>query len=140
MNGKEMTDGKILAAFEACTLPAENWDHRAHLRIAYVYASTLPLKQAVDKMRAGIQTYNTAIDTPEAIDRGYHETITIAFMRLVFHSIGTHIYESSDHFYRNHPELLEKKILLQFYSRERLMSREAKRGFLAPDIQPLPFP
>jgi hypothetical protein len=30
-----MTDDEFLAAFEDCTLPFEQWHHRAHVRIAF---------------------------------------------------------------------------------------------------------
>ena len=79
-----MNDQQLLAAFESCTLPSEQWDHRAHVRIAYLYASQLGLADAIDRVRIGIKAYNKATDTPEAIDRGYHETMTLAFTTLVF--------------------------------------------------------
>ncbi len=34
-----MTDDEFLAAFEDCTLPFEQWHHRAHVRVAFLYAS-----------------------------------------------------------------------------------------------------
>lgn len=90
-------------------------------------------------MRRGIQAYNKATDTPESIDRGYHETITQAFMRLVYAAHRrTGPYPSSEKFCDAHPELLSKYVLQTFYSRERLMTAEAKAGFIEPDLRPLP--
>jgi len=134
-----MNDAHFLAAFENCSLPFEEWTHRAHIRVAYLYASESGLASAIDRMRAGIKAYNKATDTPEAIDRGYHETITVAFMTLVYaanQQTGPH--GSSAEFCDAHPELLSKQTLRRFYSREQVMTMQAKSEFVAPDLRPLP--
>lgn len=135
-----MTDAEFLTAFESCSLPFKQWNHRAHVRVAYLYASRLSLNDAIGKMRSGVKTYNAVNDVPEAIDRGYHETITQAFMRLIFAAnqrTGPH--QSADEFCDQHPELLDKRALLRFYSRERIMSWEAKGEFIEPDLCSLPY-
>jgi hypothetical protein len=43
-----------------------------------------------------------------------------------------------DDFARRHGWLLEKDALLEFYSRERLMSDEARARWVEPDLLPLP--
>lgn len=134
-----MNDAEFLVAFENGSLPFEQWTHRAHIRVAYLYASGSDLASAIDRMRAGIKAYNKATDTPEAIDRGYHETITVAFMTLVFSAyLQTGAHESSDEFCDAHPELLSKQALRRFYSRDRIMTMQAKAKFVAPDLNPLP--
>lgn len=134
-----MSDDDLLAAFEECSLPAAQWNHRAHVRIAFLYASHHNLCCAVERMRAGINKYNSAIHTPETIVRGYHETITQAFMRLVFAAaLHTGQHTSSDTFCDAHPELLDRHVLKHYYSQERLMTWEAKRVFVEPDVRPLP--
>lgn len=135
-----MNDSELLAAFESCQLPHNEWTHTAHVRVAYMYANKFDLLTATDTVRLRIQTYNKATDTPEAIDRGYHETITRAFMQLVFAAVAeTGPHSSSVEFCKSHPELMDKKALLNYYSRDRIMSWEAKREFIEPDLQPLPF-
>lgn len=134
-----MTDDEFLTAFENCTLPIEQWTHDAHVQVAFLYASRLDLKSATDRMRASVKAYNKATRTPEAIDRGYHETITQAFMRLVFTAIQkTGPHGTSHEFCRTHPELLNKYVLGNHYSRERLMTWEAKAQFVEPDRIALP--
>ncbi len=130
-----MNDADLLAAFENCSLPTEQWTHRAHIRVAYLYASNHNLESATDRMRASIKAYNKATDTPEAIDRGYHETMTQAFMHLVFMANAhTGPHASSDEFCETHPELLTKKVLSDYYSRPLLMTWEAKAAFVQPDL------
>ena len=136
-----MTDAEFLATFENCSLPFEHWTHRAHIRVAYMYASADNLASAIDRMRTSIKTYNKATNTPEAIDRGYHETITVAFMTLVFvANAKSGPYASSHEFCDAHPELLSKQVLAEHYSTEQLMTREAKAEFIDPDRKPLPVP
>ncbi len=135
-----MSDDEFLTAFENCTLAFEQWTHRAHVRVAFLYASRFDLKSATDRMRASVKAYNKATETPEAIDRGYHETITQAFMRLVFAAnmqTGPHV--SSNDFCETHPELLTKYALRSFYSREHIMTMQAKAEFVEPDLCALPI-
>ena len=134
-----MTDGELLTAFEACSMSTEQFTHREHVRVAWMYASCHSLPEAINRMRSGIKAFNKATNTPEALDRGYHETITVAFMKLVFGAnaeSGSH--ESSDDFCSDHSELLDRFVLRRYYSRERILTWEAKSKFVEPDLSPLP--
>ncbi len=133
-----MTDEEFLAAFENCTLPFEQWNHRAHVRVAYLYASCLDVDSATQRMRSGVKAYNKANRVPEALDQGYHETITVAFMRLISEAaaLGDHA-GSFDEFAQLWPQLFDKRALLRFYSRHRIMSAEAKASYVEPDLMPL---
>lgn len=134
-----MNDDELLAAFENCSLPYDQWTHRAHVRVAYRYALQSDLNSAIDRIRIAIKAYNKATDTPESLDRGYHETITRAFMTLVSAAINdTGPHQSSDDFCNAHPELLSKSALQTYYSRDRLLSWDAKSHFVTPDLRPLP--
>ncbi len=132
-------DAQFIRAFEDCTLPFEQWKHRAHLRVAYLYLRELPFDPALAKMRASIQRYNAATNTPESLERGYHETMTVAWMRLVdftLHEYG--LAGSSEEFLDAQEQLLNRKALRFFYSRERLVSWQAKAEFVEPDLAPFP--
>jgi len=131
-------DADLLAAFEQATLPAEAWNHRAHVRVAFTYARQGDLNTALQRMRAGLQALNAAHRVPNHADRGYHETITVAFMRLIHAACRRYTFASSADFCDRHPELVQKDALLRYYSRERLKSLEAKAAFVEPDLAPLP--
>jgi hypothetical protein len=134
-------DESFLAAFEAGTWPYEKWHHREHIRVAYLYLCRFPYADALDKMRSGIKALNTAHKVPERPDRGYHETITQAWMRLTPQALrGSGKSESSDIFLSRHTNLISKDTLLAFYTKERLMSSDARRQFVEPDLKPLPEP
>src|SRR5262245_30709448 len=102
-----MTDDEFLKGFEECTIPHDQWTHRAHIRMAYVMLRRDPLETALPKVRAGIQKLNAAQNTPEAIDRGYHETITQAWLRLVASAIANYgAMDGFEQFSEQHPHLL----------------------------------
>lgn len=133
-----MTDNELLAAFENGALPFAQWNHRAHVRVAFLYASRYPLAEATARMRTGVQAYNAANHVPVAIDRGYHETTTQAFMRLIHAAACQHRGSIDfDLFCQHHPELLDRRVLLCYYSRDRIMDEQAKACFVEPDLAPL---
>ena len=131
-----MTDDELLAAFEDCSLPSDLWNHRAHLRVAFLYATRHDLESATHRMRVGLKAYNQATGVPDEPGRGYHETITIAFMQLIREATRGQA-RSFDEFTNIWPQFFDKRVLLRFYSRDRIGSAEAKQRFVAPDLQPL---
>jgi len=134
-----MDDATLLTEFEACTLPLAQWTHRAHLRVAYLYLRNHRLEEAMERMREGIQRFNAANHIPEAVDRGYHETVTQAWLRLIAAEMAPgNAALDAEGFLDAYPHLGVKRVLLQHYSRERIMSWEAKREFVEPDLAPLP--
>ena len=134
----ELDDADLLAAFEGRSLPPEAWDHRAHVRVAYLYASQHGFEAALTRMRVGLKALNAAHRVPETVGRGYHETLTVAFRRLIFAACRQQAFQSSAEFCEAHPELMTKDALRFHYSRERLMSGAAKQMFVEPDLRALP--
>ena len=133
------SDTDFLQAFEDCTLPFAEWKHRAHLKVAYLYLRQHPFAEALDRMRAGIQHYNAATNTPEALDRGYHETVTVAWLRLVHFTLCEYgLAASAEEFLEVQEHLLNRKALRFFYSRDHIISWRAKMEFVEPDLAPLP--
>ena len=137
-----MDDGELLAAFEDCTLPFDQWTHRAHVRIAYSYLSKHPFETAAEKIAAGIRKYNAAHKVPEGQDRGYSETTTRAFVHLVAATVAaygqTHRVYDSEGFCDIHPQLMSKHAFRFFYSPQRRMDPRAKATFVEPDLTGLP--
>ena len=132
-------DAKFLSAFENCTLPFADWHHHAHLKVAYLYLRQFPFDEALAKARENIKRYNAATNTPETLERGYHETITIAWMRLVQFTLSEYGPASSaEEFLEAQEHLANRKALRFFYSRERLVSWKAKAEFVEPDLAPFP--
>lgn len=134
-----MSDEEFLAAFESCAHPLDQWHHRDHIKMAYLYLLRYPLEEATVRIRNGIKAYNKSKSLPEELESGYHETMTQAWVRLVHATLCEYgRAENADAFYEQHPQLSQKKNLRLFYSRGRFVSWEAKREFLGPDLAPLP--
>ena len=129
-----MNDDEFLAAFEACAL--DEFHHRDHIKVAYLYLRRHPLDEAIAKVRTGLQALAVAWNAPVAdLERGYHETMTQEWVRLVHVTLSDcGMAESADAFCDQQPQLMQKTHLQLFYSRERLMTQEAKREFVEPDL------
>jgi len=129
-----MNDEEFLAAFEGCAL--EEFHHRDHVKVAYLYLQRYPLDEAIVKVRAGLQALAVAWNAPvDDLEKGYHETMTQAWVRLVDVKLrdgGTT--ENADAFCDQQPELMQKNCLDSFYSRERLFTWTAKREYVEPDL------
>ena len=145
MSGQEITEDQELPpdevlweGFVSCRLSPQQWTHLAHVRIGFLHLRQDRFDIALEKIRSRIQQLNSAHGTPEAIDRGYHETITRAFLQLIAGAMAEHAVGSSLDFCHSNPGLMTKTVLLDYYSRERIMSAEAKAGFVEPDLKPLP--
>ena len=131
-------DRRFRAAFEACTLSPTQFDHRAHIRLAYacLVDGGGDADAALARVRTGLQTYlrHHGIDPAK-----YHETLTRAWVLAVRHFMDrTPRTGSADEFIDGNPELLDPAIMTTHYSRDVLFSREARERFVPPDIDPIP--
>lgn len=128
-----MSDDDFLADFEACTLPEAEFDHRGHVRLAFILLRRRGFEQGIAGLRAGIRAYATSLGAPDK----YHETITVAFAALVHEALELDAGRGEDTssfegFVGRHPHLLDKHILLRHYTPEVLASDHAKRCFVLP--------
>ena len=127
---------QFVEQFEQCRWPYAQWTHRAHLAIAVYYLRRFPFSEAIARLRQSIQRYNKACGDPD----GYHETITILFMRAVDAHIQTRGGNPSmAQIVEQLAPVYTMQWPLNFYSGERLWSAEARRGWLDPDLKPLDF-
>lgn len=134
------TDGEIellIERFENCRVTAKEWTHRAHLTAALWYCLREPdLETATQKMRDGILKLNRAHGVLNTPDRGYHETLTVFWMRAVADFLVM-IKDKSSHA-RLANELIEtcgdSGLPLKFYSRARLFSPAARAKYIEPDL------
>jgi hypothetical protein len=78
-----MDDATLWEHFHSCTLPRDAWTHRAHVRMAWMYRRRHALDEAHVLLRIGIVKLNASHGLVETVLRGYHETITRAWLALV---------------------------------------------------------
>lgn len=137
--GVELDDAAFLAAFEAGSIPHDRWRHRDHLRMAFLYLSAFPFDAAVARMRSGIQALNARHGTEETTTSGYHETMTVAWARVIAATIHAHGPRGDSRaFLDAHPHLQAKTLIRLYYSRARITTDRAKAEFVDPDLGPLP--
>ena len=131
-------DDALWRAFHAQALPEPAWTHRAHLRVAYLYLKRHPLDEAHVLLRVGIIRLNAAQGLVETPSRGYHETLTRAWLALVADAARGADWPDSARFVDANAARLASDAPLRHYTRERVTSLEARARFIEPDLAPLP--
>ena len=127
-----MDDRTFVARFESCELRAEEFPHRAHLRLAWIYLRELPLPEGFIKLRDGIKRFAAH----HGASGKYHETITFMYGVLVKERL-VRCDGDFETFERVNPDLFlggSRSILYTYYSRALLESPEARSQFVLPDL------
>jgi hypothetical protein len=126
----------LVASFEACRFHPSEFRHYQHVTVALWYVRNLSFDEATEKVTTGIrrlaETYGKT---------GYHETITMFWLRIVSAFVAEHEDESL-------PDLanalidkcVDKDLIGRYYSADLLASAKAKAEWVEPDLTPLPAP
>jgi hypothetical protein len=119
------------------TLPKSNWTHAAH----FAAALWLIESRGGSTIPAMIRACNESVGVANTDNSGYHETITQASIRAAstFRIARKHL-----PLFRVCNDLMVSYLgrsdwLLAYWSREVLFSTEARKGWVEPDLRPLPF-
>jgi hypothetical protein len=130
---------RLIERFRGAALPAGEWTHRAHLAVGTWHVYHHGADAALDLMRAGILRLNEHHGTPNTDTRGYHETITRAYLVLigeVLARIPRTTPAAAVSCVLQDP-IAVAGVLLHYYARDTLMSVAARRAWVEPDRQPL---
>lgn len=125
----------MVEAFEQCRWPYAQWTHRAHLGVALCYLRQLAFDAALARCRHHIQLYNRTCGDPD----GYHETITVLFMKRVALYLGDHPGATLRQSIEDLAATCNLPWLLSYYSGDLLWSAAARGGWVEPDVRPLDF-
>jgi hypothetical protein len=129
----------LVRNFEACLLPRSSWTHAAHLTVGLWYLLRHPWPEAARRVRTGIKRYNEASGIRTTRESGYHETLTLFWLRMVRSYLETASRECSLVALAN--GLIERygksNLPFEYYTRERLMSWEARAAWVEPDLKSL---
>jgi hypothetical protein len=124
------------------SLPKIEWTHAAHFAAALWLLRHRREHEVVKAMPMWIRAYNEATGVANTDSSGYHETITIASIRAASSLLATHAEHVPLHEIVNAVmagEFGRSDWLLRYWSRLRLFSPEARKGWINPDLMPLPF-
>jgi hypothetical protein len=136
MNLLTNADLEFERRFAAGDLPPGDFDHRAHLRLAYIHLATHGPDEAISTFREALLGFLRH----HQIDPGkFHETITQAWLQAVWHFMQrAGDTTGSEDFMLRSSVLHDPKVMLTHYSANVLFGDEARRRFIAPDLDPIP--
>ncbi|MGN6870073.1 MAG: hypothetical protein ACTHMY_16900 [Solirubrobacteraceae bacterium] len=126
-----LSDEEFLEHYEAHAL--KDFSHQDHLRMAFAYARRGGEDAAVRGARR-IRGFAEALGVPGK----YHDTLTVAWARIVGRLAVTSSAPSFEEFLAQHPHLQQRDLLGAHYSRDLLFSDAARAAFVEPDLAPLP--
>lgn len=131
----------LIKAFENCTLPRCEWSHPAHLTVALWYLTHYSEPDATNCIRDRIKRYNLAHGIKTTKDSGYHETLTLFWIRMASQYLSSVTSDSSlvDIANKLIQDYGNPRFPLEYYSRELLMSWEARKDWVEPDLKPVSF-
>jgi hypothetical protein len=128
------TDNDLIAAIDSKSFPLEAFTHAQHVRLAWACLRTMPLLPAMIEFRRLLRAYATHHGKPNL----YHETITLAYLLLVYERIARtpHLKEWAA-FSTEHADLLSFRNgpFFQLYSPDVLHNPAARVHFMLPGYQ-----
>ena len=129
---------EIASGLRDRTFTAARFHHREHCLATAYYLKAEPQTDWRRELPELIRRYNESMGGANTEDAGYHETITQFYLDAIEDFLKRRSGESIE---AACTALLASRIAsgnfaLEFYSRERLFSREARRCYLPPDLKP----
>ena len=131
-----LSDKQFLRQFEQLTLAEQEFSHRGHLRLAWLYLCRYDLPTAIEKTTKGIAAYANSLGATGK----FHHTLTEAIVRIMYSRFQAANDENLEEYLGRNQDLVDNMwaVLHEFYSRENLFTDLAKREFVEPDLKPLP--
>ncbi len=132
-------DQSFLSRFKRNEIGGDEFHHREHLQLAYIFLRLHPFETAVEKMETGLRSLLAHRGAPAS---KYHHTLTEAWLRAVQHFMdraGPTV-DFEQFLETAASQLLDKEIMGTHYSTDRLWSDAARASFIEPDLQPIPVP
>lgn len=128
----------VVDGFESCETPPAQFDHRAHVTVAfaYIHLRRLTVPETSARMREGLFRF---LDHNKVDRRKFNQTITMFWIKFVHGLLDNLDTSRAPADLANHvvEACGDPKLILKYYSRELLDSEEARAGWLEPDIRPL---
>jgi hypothetical protein len=124
----------VVRKLENCEYGIHEFGHDKHLAVAAWYLASLGPQEALDRMRASLLRF-----TKHHGKTGYHETITRFWLELVEQFLRAEAGADplADKVNRLLCRYSDKNIVFAYYSRQLVMSEEARREWVSPDLRDL---
>ena len=125
----------------ARSLRRNEWTHEAHLAATLYLLLEHPEIDLDAELPGLIRRFNESVGGVNDHTQGYHDTITKAYLRGVRLFLDEADRSAPIHDLVNdllHSPMGRRDWPLRFFSRERLMSVEARRGWVEPDLRAMP--
>ncbi len=123
------------------TLPKTVWTHAAHFAATLWLLRCRPEIEISREMPGFIRAYNEATGGANTDTSGYHETITQASIRaaraFLIEAPAQPIFVTCNSLMRS--RFGDPEWLMEYWTRPRLFSVEARRRWVEPDLRELPF-
>lgn len=129
----------LIHTFQECSLPRSQWTHEAHLTVALWYLFYDSEPEAINAIRNGIKRYNSAHGIESTKDGGYHETLTLFWVRTIRRYLAQEKRNRSMVSLANGliAKYADRTLPFSYYTRDRLMSSEARTNWVEPDLRVL---
>ena len=114
---------------------ADRFGHRQHVQLTWLAVRRFGPAAAIGLVSDGIQRTARYAGAPQK----YNATVSQAWVELVGHHVAESATASFEVFARQHPALLDKRLLLRFYRPSTLAGDAARTGWIEPDLAPFPW-
>lgn len=133
-----LSDEDFLEQFDAGTLDLAAFDHEAHFRAAWLCLRAAPFRDALGRLRRGLKRLAISAGQPQR----YHETITVAYARLIQRQMRSLGDPSWEEFKARSGELLAPQLgaVRALYDASVIDSPDARKTFVPPpawNIEPV---
>jgi hypothetical protein len=117
-----------LERFEQGLIDPADFDHEAHVRMAYAMCAHYPFDEALARFARGLRALCARAGSPQK----YHMTVTVAFLSLVAERRIATVASGWSDFIAANAELLDTRHLESWYPRDMLASPLARETFVLP--------
>ena len=133
---RQLSDEEFERRFAEGTLNPAEFNHEAHVRLAWIHLTKYPQEEAIHHLCTQIAAY----DLRHGDGTKFHKTLTVAAACIVLHHIRKSHARTFPEFMAEFPLLRTdfSRFVFAHYSREVLTKPEAKDDALAPDLMPFP--
>ena len=125
----------LVDSFESGQLPAAEFKHTAHIAVGLAYLAEAPLAEATERMRESLGRFIRHHN-----QTGYHETLTVFWMKLLAH-LAMVRYSELPLWQRVNAVIAShgaKWPVEAHYSKDLVDSANARQRWVEPDLVPMP--